>query len=170
MARLQVERDDRTRIESTACIEIQRIARGFLQRPKSGYVCERKERKEATRFLMNVKTNLTSDLLEMTEMVGLPPIPGMTLDSKKMIEQQKIEDELRRLDQQRRASVQIQSCIRQRIGKNRVDAIKKEKHKAMITMLTIKIQKVSFLVRQGHCVLHEFTHTIFTKHIIFTKH
>jgi len=98
LSRLKLERDTRAHIESVACIEIQRTTRGFLRRPRTNYVRSLKESREATKFLMNAKARLTSDLLEMTEAVGLPPIPGMTLDSRKMMEEQKREEELKRLE------------------------------------------------------------------------
>jgi hypothetical protein len=44
------------------------------------------------------QSNLTHDLLEMTERVGLQPIPGLTLNSRKMMEREKQEEELRHLE------------------------------------------------------------------------
>jgi len=141
MERLKVEREQRSAIESAAVIQIQKITRGFLKRPRSDYTLAVKESREASRFLMNAKSKLTSDLLEMTEIIGLPPIPGMTLDSKKMIEQQRQEHLLKLRDDQAKASVQIQSCIRQRIGTKRVNEIRRIRHEEKIRLLAIKIQK-----------------------------
>lgn len=48
--------------------------------------------------MKNSKTKLTHDLLEMTERVGLQPIPGLTLNSRRMMEREKQEKELKHLE------------------------------------------------------------------------
>jgi len=100
------------------------------------------ETREAARLILNTKSNLTHDLLEMTEKVGLPPIPGMTMDSKKMIEQHRIEDELKHADDLAKASVQIQACIRQREAARHVRDLKKQKMDEKVLQCTIKLQRL----------------------------
>jgi len=96
MGRLEKEKADRSRLESGGSIVVQRHARGWIVRRgwETSHCKTVKKAREAGRLLMNTKARLTRDLLEMTEAVGLPPIPGMTMDSKKMLDRQKVEDEI----------------------------------------------------------------------------
>ena len=86
------------RFAPRTAIHIPKILRGFLARPKTDFVHELKETRSAQRLLKNSKTKLTHDLLEMTERVGLQPIPGLTLNSRRMMEREKQEKELKHLE------------------------------------------------------------------------
>jgi len=141
MERLKQERDERIKIESGAAIHIQRSFRGFAARPKTNYVNEFKETKSARRLLMNSKANLTHDLLEMTERVGLQPIPGLTLNSRKMMEREKQEEELKHLQDMEMASVQLQSVMRAKLGKKRAKLIREEKIKKEQMEAALVIQR-----------------------------
>jgi len=57
----------------------------------------------------------------VTEAVGLTPIPGMTLDSRKMMERKRIDDALKEEDDMERAAIELQSLMRQRLDAKRVD-------------------------------------------------
>jgi len=107
MERLKQERDERVKVESGAAIHIQKVARGFLVRPRTSFVSALKETRSANKLLMNSKAHLTQDLLEMTERVGLQPIPGLTLNSRKMMEREKQEQEEKCIQDMEAASVQV---------------------------------------------------------------
>ncbi|GMI00027.1 hypothetical protein TrST_g12751 [Triparma strigata] len=143
MGRLKVEREGRTRIESAAAIQIQKIVRGFMARPKSDYVTQFKKTKAAKRQLMNNRSNLTADLLEMTETVGLKPIPGLTLNSRKMMEMEARKKEAQLLARKELATVQIQALFRSRAGKKRMNLIRNHALTKKRTSASTKIQ--SFL-------------------------
>ncbi|GMH90943.1 hypothetical protein TL16_g11916 [Triparma laevis f. inornata] len=120
MSRLKSEREGRTLIESTAVISIQKIARGFITRPKTDFVVKCKEERNQQRRAQNTRARLTGDLLEMTEKVGLKPIPGLTLNSRKMMEMEAREEEAKMLEKRELATVQIQALFRARAGKRRM--------------------------------------------------
>ena len=124
MERLKQERESRLEIESAAAINLQKVARGFLSRDKSNYTKKLQDERHAKRLLMNTKSNLTHDLLEMTEKVGLRPIPGLTLNSRKMMERERLEEEEKHAEDMESAAVQLQAVFRRCFGKRKVDGIR----------------------------------------------
>jgi hypothetical protein len=142
MGKLNAERETRTRVESRGAIYIQKMVRGWLcpRRSKSEYERALKNDRQASRLLQNTRHNLTHDLLEMTEAVGLPPIPGMTLNSRKMMEKQRIEDELRHEEAMEKAAVEIQSIMRQRMDSKIAESRRLVKLEVMKSMSAVVIQ------------------------------
>ena len=133
----------RTKVESGGAIIIQKYVRGFLVRPRSEYVQELQSTRTAMKLTRNSHSAITGDLLELVEMVGLKPIPGLTLNSRKMMAMQAAEAEAKQHEKEELASVQIQAIFRARAGKKRMSIIAKKHQDLVKEMSATKIQAVA---------------------------
>ena len=93
--------------------------------------------------MQNTHKAITEDLLDTIEMVGLKPIPGLTLNSRKMIAMQLAKEEEDERAREELASVQIQAIFRARAGKKRMSIIRTKHDHDIKEKSAIKIQAVA---------------------------
>jgi hypothetical protein len=140
LLQLNASRDERSALENSSATTVQKTFRGFRSRPKSYYYSELKTDRAAKRLVRNGKVRLIHDLVELSDMLSLPPIPGMTLNSAAALQRQERDDKLREEVERENAVVELQSLMRQRLDKKRVEQLRREANAKRQTQAATRIQ------------------------------